>query len=346
MIKYFIPCFLLMLFCLVACNNKKNNNSSGTNSTHEIHSDSLFHTERLKSLTDSIKQFPDSSRLYFERGGLLFVMKEFDLAGKDLQKAISLDPLKAAYYLALGEIYLTEDRPDSAKKAYQKALHLEPASLRPRLRLAYILFLQEHYPQVIHQTDTLLQRDSRLAEAYGLRSQAFQALGDTAKDFQVMKKAVDLAPNNYEALMAMGDLLLKRNNKDALQYYQKAKKADTTSAEPLYCIGLFYEKRGQYDKAIEAYNHCIGRNPYYPDVYLELGKLYEKKNNWEKARETFNLAIKINPVSSEAYYHRGLSNEKTGHIKAALSDYDQALVLDDKNEAAQKALERLKKQSS
>lgn len=325
----------------------KNNNGTGNNrmKADSLLSDSLFHTKRLKSLSDSIRQFPDTSRLYFERGGLLFVMKEYELAGKDLQKAIALDPLKAAYYLALGEIYFTQNQADSAVKAYKKTLNLDPASLRARLQLAYIFLLQEQYPKVILETDTLLKRDPKLAEAYGLRSQAFRALGNPDKALQVMKKAVTLSPQNYQALMALGDLLMDQNSEEALTYYQKAKEADTTNAEPLYCIGLFYKKSAQRDKAISAFKSCIERDPYYEKAYLELGKLYEKENNWKKAAETFNLAIKTNPVSSDAYYHRGVCNEKMDKLKAALSDYEQALVLDDKNQEAEHAINRLRKQN-
>lgn len=305
--------------------------------------DSLYHSEKLVHITDSIRLYPDSSRFYFERAGLLYVMKKYDLAKKDLQKALTIDPGKALYYQAMGELHLSINQPDSAILDYRKAIQLNPDGQQSRLQLSYILLQQEKYQETISETKTLLKHNPDLAEALGLQSQAYQALEDTAKAIEIMKKAILLAPENYDALMAMGDLLMKNKNDDAVKYYGRAQKVDTTSGEPLFSIGLFYEARGQVDQAIAAYNQSINRDAYYLDAYIRSGKLYEEKKEWEKALGVFNLAIKISPTSSQAFYHRGICNEKLNNISVAIEDYNQAVVLDEDNKPAQAALKRLGK---
>jgi tetratricopeptide (TPR) repeat protein len=309
-------------------------------------SDSVFHSGMLKDLTDSIGRFPDSSRLYFERGGRLYVMKEYELAGKDIQKAIDLDPMKTDYYIALGEIQLSGGKTGEAAKAYRRALVLAPDNLMARLQLSYVLFQQKHYGLVVHQTDTLLLQDPKMAQAYGLQSQAYQALQDTARALRVMRKAVKLAPANYDALMAMGDLLLKGGDSAALTYYRRAAKADTTQGEPLYGMGLFYQRQSRPGEAISAYKACIGRDAYYLDAYLKLGGIYENENAWKKALKIYNLAIQVSPASSDVFYHRGRCYEKLHHPKAAISDYENALDLKDTNGDARQALNRLKENHS
>lgn len=337
--KSFIKYLLIIpgVFFLAACHFQDNHtNESGRR-------DSILKSDMLRGITDSINQFPDSSGLYFERGGMLYGMKEFDMAGKDIQKAIELNPMKADYYIALGEILLTGDHYASAEKAFRKAIYLNPGNLMARLRLSYTLLNQKRYKETILETDTLLQLDNQIPEVYGLQSQAYSALKDTVQSLAIMEKAVKLAPNNYDVLMAVGDLLLNKKNAKALQYYEKAKNADTTQAEPLYCIGLFYEKTAKPDSAVNAYKACISRDAYYLDAYLHLGKIYEAENSWEKAFKIYTLATEIDPRSSIAFYERGACYEKLNQPENALNDYENAYSLDRKNVEAKAAMERMRK---
>ncbi|MGH2642735.1 MAG: tetratricopeptide repeat protein, partial [Chitinophagaceae bacterium] len=330
--KLIFPKYMLLtwivLFFLTACHNKfQNKNTAESEVVSSPHSDSLFRSERLKNITDSINKFPDSSTLYFERAGVLYVMKEYQLAGKDIQKAIDLNPMRVDFFIALGEIQVSENHFPTASKAFRDALHLDPNNRMARLQLCFSLFNQKDYHGTIRETDTLLKIDSGIAQAYGLQSQAYEALKDTAKAFALMKKAVALAPNDYNALMAMGDLLLRHNSNDALQYYERAKIADTTQGEPMFCIGLFYTQKNEPQKAIAAYKACIGRDAFYLDAYLNLGKILENENDWQNALKIYNLATQISPTSSDAFYHRGLCFEKLNNLKAAINDYENAIDL-------------------
>jgi tetratricopeptide (TPR) repeat protein len=304
--------------------------------------DSLYQSRALKKVTDSIRRYPDSPGLYFERGNMLFTMKEYELAGKDIRKAIDLNPMKADYYIALGEIEITSDSLQDAAVAFRKALLLAPQNTTARLQLAFVLFNGKKYPSVIRQTDSLIRQDPRLAQAYGLQSQAYQAMKDTVKALHVMRKAVQLAPGNYDALMALGDLLLRRRDSFCLEYYRRAAVADTIQGEPLYCIGLFYQGAGNRAAAIQAYRDCIDRDAYYTDAYLRLGTIYEEQNAWEKAVKVFTLAIRVSPTSSPAYYHLGLCHEKLGDMAGAREEYENALALKPSNKEAAAALERMK----
>lgn len=326
---------LLFFFMLASCHDSQRHAPSGTGT------DSVFHSQLLQGVTDSIRRYPDSSRLYFERGGLLYVMKEYELAAKDIQRAIALDPLKSIYYISLGEIKLAGNDYSGAAGAYRRAALLDPDNLMARLQLAYVYIQQKDYPGALAQTDTLLKQDDRVAEAYGLRAQAFEGMKDTARALDILKKAVSLAPGDYDALMAVGDILMKKGNTAALSYYRRARKADTTQGEPLYCMGLFHEAKGDISDAIAAYKACIERDAYYLDAYLKLGPIYEHEKDWVNALKVYNLATKIDPTSSVAFYQRGVCHENLKNLQAARNDYLDALSLKKDNREARTALDRL-----
>lgn len=318
----------------------------GGRETAGARGDSIFHTELLKKVTDSIARYPDSSRLYFERGGILYVMKQYDLAGKDLQKAISLDPLETDYYISLGEIALASDAFAAAAEAYRKALALDATNQMARLELAFVLFQQSDFRGALRQSDSLLAQDDKLVQAYGIKARALEALGDTAEALRQLTRSVSLSPHNYDALMATGDLLFHRRDTAALAYYRRAAASDTTQGEPLYCIGLVQEQAGETSLALEAYKACIDRDAYYLDAYLRMGALMERENDWQGALKIYTLATRIDPTSSEAFYHRGLCQEKLHDLAAAKRDYQDAVDLKGSNSEARAALDRLKSPDS
>jgi tetratricopeptide (TPR) repeat protein len=331
-------CLAAAFLLLAACHGRKQGQAKAVPEG----ADSVYRSEALKRVTDSIRRHPDSSRLYYERGNMLFVMKEYKLAGKDIRKAIDLNPLKADYYIALGEIELTADSLEDAAAAFRRAVRVDPDNPMGRLQLSFVLLQQKKYQATIRQADSVIRLDPRLPQAYGLQAQAYQALGDTVAALHIMQKAVKLAPGNYDALMALGDLLLRRTDSAALLYYRRAAEADTTQAEPLYCIGLFYERAGNSSRAVQAYRDCIDRDAYYLDAYLRMGKIYEGQNQWKKALKIFTLAIRVSPASSEVYNHLGLCEEKLGNFRAAMDEYENALALKQTNRKAAEGLARVK----
>lgn len=113
-----------------------------THSQEKPISDTVLHNNRLSQLTDSIKRFPNSAKLFYERGALLFTTKDYENAKKDLKRAVNLEPLKSAYYTALGQLYRSQEFPDSAVINYAKALQINPQNRNARLQMAFILWQQ------------------------------------------------------------------------------------------------------------------------------------------------------------------------------------------------------------
>ncbi len=292
-------------------------------------------------MPDSLHTTNDSAKWFLEVGKQLIQTEDYKNAEKSLKKAIHLKPLASEYYSAMGQLYLEETFRDSAYKYFSIALHLNAENKSARLQIAFILWLKDKYKEALLQTDTLLHQDAKQPGALGIRSQIYEALGDTDKAFKEMEKAAKMAPKNYSVVMRMGDLLLKKNSEKALSFYLKASKLDSTAAEPYYCMGMIYEEREQEKKAVKSFNQSIILDAHFIPAYMHLGKLYEKEKNWEKAGEIYTLAIRMAPTNSEAYFKKGQMEEKKSHIEAAISEYKQALVFDDKNKKAEKALERL-----
>jgi len=333
---FLLVAILFMASCQSTDNKGENNGETQNEKSSHVASG------KIEQLTETIQQHPDSASLYFERGKLRIETKDYKKGEIDLKKAIDLKPKVSLYYATLGQTYLDEEFRDSAMKYFSASLKVDPKNRVARLQKAFLLWLRNDYEGTLSQTDSLLEHYPKSPKALGLRSQVYEAQGNIDKAIKVMKKALQIEPLGYDAMMRMGDLLLKKNSGKAIRFYEKAAQMDSSAAEPYYCIGLIKEKQGQKAEATIYYNKAIQHNAQFVFTYFHLGKLYEDEQDWEKARKIYTLATRVAPTSSKAYYMRGKMEAHVGKIEEAIADYRQALVFDENNKKAKAALEKIK----
>lgn len=330
---YFPISFILLIS---ACASSSRRQATGDHQT-----DSILHSTAILPFTDSIAEYPRNPRYYFARSSMLYSIRQYTLSKNDLEKAILLDPSEPAYYYGLGEVNMAVHKPAEAKSCFEKALSLNKKNIQVRLELASAMFQLKDYAGALPVLDTILAMDPGAVEANGLKSQIYQELHDTASAILQLKAAIRRSPSNFEALMALGDLLGAQKNPEAISWYQKAFLTDTTRPDALYSEGQFYESVNRNADAINSYRQCIDISRNFLDAYLSLGNIYQRQIQWKKAWEIYNLATKISPTSSEAFYRRGQCNEQLKNREQATEDYEQALALDRNNTRARQALKNL-----
>lgn len=91
--------------------------------------------------------------------------------------------------------------------------------------------------------------------------------------------------------------------------------------------GFHYDKKGEYDKALEDYNEAIKLDAEEPALYLQRAGVYAHKSDLNNAIPDFNTTIKMSkslPVLLAAYCGRGTAALKKGDTNAARSDLQEA----------------------
>jgi tetratricopeptide (TPR) repeat protein len=122
---------------------------------------------------------PELSGPYANLGIVYFRLGKLPEATEALEKAIAINPDRAAYHNQLGIVYRQSGQLDKAREAYSRSLQIDPNYLNTHLNLGilYDLYLQDQ--------DKALQHYER-----------YQALLPTA-DAQVNKWIVDLKQRRH-----------------------------------------------------------------------------------------------------------------------------------------------------
>ena len=89
--------------------------------------------------------------------------------------------------------------------------------------------------------------------------------------------------------------------------------------------------RGQYDKAVTAYDEAL-TNPEIADfvkasIYSDRGVAKWRLKQTKEAIDDFNLSIQLSPENASVYNNRGNALVDLGHPEEAVKDFDRAIAL-------------------
>lgn len=90
-------------------------------------------------------------------------------------------------------------------------------------------------------------------------------------------------------------------------------------------LALAYEKAGQYDEAIEAYNSMLKKNPGHPDIYVNLAAIQIIKRNPESAAALCLKAIELEPSNATAHNNLAVAYYMQDKYDLAIKEADMAV---------------------
>jgi adenylate cyclase len=161
-----------------------------------------------------------------------------DASREMFRRAIDLDPTYAAAYAALGGTYFdavvsgwTEFRDEEVERAValaQKALALDPATTSAYRLLAAAHMYRGHHDLALGQIDRALEVNPSDAESYAYRGYILVYAGKSG---------------------------------EAVPWLEAALRFDRANTRATMYIGTAYYFLGRYDKAIEACDRTLARNP-------------------------------------------------------------------------------------
>lgn len=325
---------LLAIFtcCLTACGNKNN----------QVKTHPAYQNPSVKPLTDAIEAQPDQAELYYNRAEALSQIRCDSLALIDVEKAISLDTANAQYTFTKGYLEIEMGKAAAAIKTLLYNLEQSPGNVSTRLLLSKAYLMNNNAKDAAQQLNTILQAAPDHIATHLMYAQLEMTTKDTAAAEKRLQLLLNQDKHNYEATYLLAELYAGKGLEKAVVLFNEAYALDTLNAEPLYDIGLFYEKMNSMEKAKEAFVFCLSKDNDYTDAYLKLGDYYFAEQDVLKALRHYNLAIQTAPNNAMAYYKKGICFEKMKQRDSAKLAFYQALVFDSRLKDAKAAFERVK----
>lgn len=278
----------------------------------------------LADFTSAVKETPDDANVYEKRADLYYYMEKYDLADKDYQKIISIDPGNVMGYMGIG-------RNANAEKRYEDAIE----------QFSYVTKLASDY-----------------SSGYSFRAESLIGLKKYDEAIDDIIHALDIDYDN-KAFYLMQDVA----DSAMVPLVAKLKIQSTKNPNNdywLYCLGAVYENKGAYKKAITYYTDCQKKNPSSVNS-CRISNCYSEIGDYASALQHIDNAIALDSTdydnvmakadilyeSGEAkaailelskyvahypeyyggYYRRGWYKDNSSDVDGAIEDYTMAIVL-------------------
>lgn len=333
--------YLVIAIFVVAC---KPNTSTDTNNAIEPAVDSVsLIAAQIDSISVLIEHDSLNASYYFNRAALYMESESLTSGIEDLKKAIQLDSTNASYWFQLGNLNYIMQQSRAAKNAWEKCANLDSRNIDSRLNLAEIYLAVGELKKGQKRLNEILDFDVKNSNALFLTGNYALMEEDTVKALKYIQAAINQNQDFFKAYDLMGVLYSEKGDLLALDYFNSALRLRPYRYDIHYKVGMFYQKIGAFNEAVQAYQRALEVNPEHKISLHNIAVISVFNKSYQNAIQTFDEAIKIDVSYLEAYFGRAYAYEMIGEVIKAESDYRTCLMLDPSYQPAMDGLERLGK---
>jgi putative PEP-CTERM system TPR-repeat lipoprotein len=191
---------------------------------------------------------------------------------------------------------------------------------------------QKKYPEATIEFKKAIQQDVRFAEAYFELGQAFAASGDLRNALPAYTRAADLAPNNVDANLKAGTLMLvARHFQDAKTRARAILVNDGTNVQALMLLGNALAGLQSLDDAVAVAERAAQLDPERAGLHSNVGVLELARGNVEQAETAFKRAVAADPKGVKPLLALANFYQNVGRLADAERTLRQAIANDPTN---------------
>jgi len=307
--------------------------------------EALLVTGQFKDAQDraqrTLARDPKNVRAHTIRGLAAAGLKDTDSAVNDIQKALELDPSRAATYANLGALLqLAPGRSEEAEAALKQAVLLAPNAPAPRLALANFYWLSNRPAQVESTlTDGLAANPDDPAINRSL-AVLYLVTGRSADAEKPLKVYAD--KGGPEGKLALADYYIDRKRPDdalpILTAVSAVKEAHAAAQARLAGIDYLQNRRTEAYAKVDA---LLKEDPKNVQVHVLKARWLLLENRNDDALAAAKAAVAADPKSANAQFQLGLVQKARNQPAEAMAAFSEVLNLNPHAVPAQLELARI-----
>jgi tetratricopeptide (TPR) repeat protein len=95
--------------------------------------------------------------------------------------------------------------------------------------------------------------------------------------------------------------------------------------------GNQWERKGDFDKAMQDHSEAIRTDPTYAAGYMHRGNAYARRGDYDRAIADHTESIRVDPAYANGFYNRGLTYSRKGDHERAIADFTSGIELNANN---------------
>lgn len=130
-----------------------------------------------------------------------------------------------------------------------------------------------------------------------------------------------------EAILAAAEVMEKSGKfAEAIIYYEQIRELDPR--RDLFAsrkLAVLYDRKGDFDKALDEYRKLIEANPKDAAVHNDLGYGYYNRGKFEAAEKSLRKAVELDPTNKRAWANLGMTLAQIGNYPESLTAFEHAV---------------------
>jgi tetratricopeptide (TPR) repeat protein len=318
----------------------------------------------LRPAQQAIQQAPNLAEAYFLVGRAYYNLKNLPEAEKAFQKYAELQPDSPQGPLRLGAVHLRQRRLDVASKEFEKALSLNPKQTDALNGVVTIYLAKGQNDKALARIRRQLTV-TETADLDNLLGKTYMDLNQNDAAEKSLKRAMELDAQNYNTYALLSTLYAREKSLDkAIEELEAATRISSRQPGAWTVLGILYKEQGDLEKAKQAYQKALeidpasaiaannlawiyceqGGNldaaldlarrarqalPKSPPVADTLGWIYFRRQLYDSAVPLLQEAVRNEPQNGEFRFHLAASLLGAGRKQQAQEELKAALKLND-----------------
>ena len=206
--------------------------------------------QQVWALSKIIDYDPNIDYAYDVRAIAYAELGEFDLAIEDFNRAISMSPKNAGFYVNRGIAHSINDEDDLAIQDFDTAISIDPGMDEAYSARGILHVSKEDYRLALFDFSRAIALDPERASYYTNRGNVYDELGQIDLALNDYTKAIHMNPKSVDACTNRGLTFYEVGEfKHAVRDLSKAIKLGRSSADIYRKRADSYKALGKYDKA-------------------------------------------------------------------------------------------------
>ena len=194
--------------------------------------------------------------------------------------------------------------------------------------------------EAIEDLTCCLEEKEATSRAFYLRASAYNRLGDFSKAIDDYQRALDMdagsearspAPRRSVALGAEAYARLREEELRSEMSHNPMK----TSSAAAHARGVELRRRGDFQKAVEAYSEALAMDSSNFRCYFDRAFARDAMGDVRGAVDDYTEAVSLEPAAALAWYNRGIARSRLGDARGAAMDFGEAIQRAEKQHVLQ-----------
>lgn len=248
---------------------------------------------------------------------------------KEAEKKLVKDPHNIPALETIGEIYYQDKNWEKVWGVYKtlydlSAAHIEIDVAKSTLRMGLSAFYQNRIEDAVNVLMVTIKKDPDNFEANLVLGKVLLQKNIIDKATYCLKKAKTLMPENNEVNALLGKCLFKMQKyRESLQFIKQALEESPDNKELLYDMAVAMSECGLSEKALKVFIHLRPDPEFGPLSCLEAGKMHERVKDFQNAIKDYEIALRHQNMNEQLAIQ---IKYRLGNTYIAMNNISQGLV--------------------